>query len=83
LDEIPKNKRCSPDVPLLGRRQDLVLRIAELIDKRNNIAHGDFATEATAREVKLYSLAVANFCQRADRRMSIQVSRLFKVGRPW
>ncbi len=64
-------------------RQDLLLRIAELVDKRNNIAHGDFATEATAREVKLYSFAVASFCQRSDRRMSIQVSKLFKVARPW
>ncbi|HEY6344888.1 MAG TPA: MAE_28990/MAE_18760 family HEPN-like nuclease [Bryobacteraceae bacterium] len=64
-------------------RQDLVLRIEELVDKRNNIAHGDFATEATPREVKLYSLAVTSFCERADRRMSIQLSRLFKITRPW
>jgi hypothetical protein len=64
-------------------RQDLLLRIAELVDKRNNIAHGDFATEASPREAKLYSVAVASFCQRADRRMSVQVSRLFKTTRPW
>jgi hypothetical protein len=64
-------------------RQDLLLRLTELVDKRNNIAHGDITTEASPREVKLYSMAVVTFCKRADRRMSIQIARIFDLSRPW
>jgi len=64
-------------------RLDLVPRLNELVDKRNNIAHGDVTTEASPREVKLYSMAVLAFCQRVDRRISIQVAKIFNLPRPW
>lgn len=64
-------------------RRSLWLRIQELVDKRNNIAHGDTTTEANKHEIVLYSKAVLTFCERADRMMSKQIRRLFKISPLW
>jgi hypothetical protein len=64
-------------------RSDLLLRIGELVDKRNNIAHGNPTTEATQRDVKLYLSAVTSFAKRCDRLLGRHVSRVFGVPRPW
>lgn len=65
-------------------RRDLWLRIEGLVDKRNNIAHGDQSIGATPQEVRQYKAAVTRFCSRADARLSSALRKL--VGgpsRPW
>jgi hypothetical protein len=63
--------------------QDLRLRLRELVEKRNNIAHGDVTAEATQHDVRLYSKAVWNFCSRADRKLAMRIRDLLQVQRPW
>jgi hypothetical protein len=64
-------------------RSRLVLRINELVDKRNNIAHGDLTVEATHQDVAQYSSAVRLVCTRVDRRMARQVSIIARCTPPW
>jgi hypothetical protein len=64
-------------------RSDLRLRIKELVEKRNAIAHGDQSTAATQNDVVAYIKAVATFAERADRVLAQQVSRICGTGRPW
>jgi hypothetical protein len=64
-------------------RSNLWLRLDELVQKRNNIAHGDHSAEATSGDVQQYVWAVKTFCDRADRRLSKQVSMLLRCSRPW
>ncbi len=45
------------------------LKIKEFVEKRHNIAHGDFATEATIDEVREYQFVIRLFCDRVDRRL--------------
>ena len=52
------------------------MKLTELVERRNNIAHGDFGTEATPREVRDYRKTVAIFCDRVDRRLA----RTFRVS---
>jgi len=59
------------------------LSIGSLVDKRNNIAHGDAAEQATPRDVRGYSKDVKEFCKRSDRALARAIERNFKVGRPW
>ena len=47
-------------------RGEFWLRVKELVEKRNNIAHGDFTVEATRSDVKAYQKVVREFCRRAD-----------------
>jgi len=48
-------------------KRQLWLKMTELVDKRNNIAHGDLATEATAKDVRSYRETVGRFSDRVDR----------------
>jgi hypothetical protein len=63
-------------------RLQLFLTITELVEKRNNIAHGDFAEEATRSEVAKYRQTVATFCERVDRSLARKLKRL-GVRNPW
>jgi len=47
-------------------RNRFLSRLTELVQKRNNIAHGTYAVEATQGELKEYLRVVAEFCRRAD-----------------
>lgn len=64
-------------------RSFLWLKIGELVEKRNNIAHGDFAEQATQRDMADYRRALRTFCTRADAVLARQIARLFRIGRPW
>ncbi|MFC2018719.1 MAE_28990/MAE_18760 family HEPN-like nuclease [Chloroflexota bacterium] len=64
-------------------RSHLWLQIQTLVDKRNNIAHGDATSEANKREIGLYSRAVLTFCERSDQILSKQIHQLFGVSAPW
>lgn len=63
--------------------RDLRLRIDELVEKRNNIAHGDLTVEATHLDVSKYLGAVRKFASRADRRLGRCVAALSENHRPW
>lgn len=63
-------------------RGRLILRIDELVDKRNNIAHGDFTVEATYLDVAQYRAAVHKFCTRADRTLARKLHTFTKTI-PW
>jgi hypothetical protein len=64
-------------------RGRLWLRISDLVDKRNNIAHGDFTAEATYLDIVQYREAVRTFCARSDGRMAQQIAMILECGRPW
>jgi hypothetical protein len=64
-------------------RKRLRLRIGELVEKRNNIAHGDLRVEATYLDVAQYRSAAKTFCERADRKMARCVSRMAECALPW
>ena len=66
------------------RRANMQLRLRELVDKRNNIAHGDQTVEARYLDVAQYRSAVRTFCARADRRMAVLVRNVAATGSiPW
>lgn len=64
-------------------RQRLWLRLTELVDKRNAIAHGDLTVEARYLDIRQYQSAVRTFCTRADRRMSLALAAITERPRPW
>lgn len=57
-------------------RGALHLGLRELVEKRNNIAHGDFQTQALATDVTRYLAAVCRFCTSADRVLSRSLRRM-------
>ena len=63
-------------------RQRLWLKISELVEKRNNIAHGDLTVEARYLDVVQYKSAVRTFCSRADRRMARRLAGIC-ASSPW
>jgi hypothetical protein len=64
-------------------RSALWLGIRGLVDLRNNIAHGDYAAQATKSDARRYLTYVETFCERADRTLAVQIARGFNVQRPW
>ena len=64
-------------------RQRLVLKLDELVEKRNNIAHGDIHVDATPTDLTEYRQRVSEFCSRADRRLARVLVRQFGVGCGW
>lgn len=57
--------------------------IAELVDKRNSIAHGEFGAQATHADIQRYMDSVRTFCTRADRVLSRVVGGLVAAPPPW
>ncbi len=64
-------------------RSDLWFRIKEVVDKRNNIAHGDASASATFSDVRKYIVAVTSLCDRADRILAKAVATRLKIAKPW
>ncbi len=64
-------------------RTDLWLKIDELVRKRNNIAHGDLATEATRVDLRGYETAALRFCERADRQLAAALASILETSAPW
>ena len=64
-------------------RGSLYLRLTELVDKRNLIAHGDLTVEATYLDVVQYIAVVRKFAASADKRMARLVQAITGAVRPW
>ena len=64
-------------------RQRMRLRLRELVDKRNEIAHGDASTQATHNDVKGYLSVVRTFCHRCDGVLSRALAAHTGGARPW
>lgn len=64
-------------------RQRLWLGVQELVDKRNNIAHGDIGAQATRADVERYTKSVQMFCARADRHLAKTLAQLCSRPAPW
>jgi RiboL-PSP-HEPN len=64
-------------------RSALWLSVRGLVELRNNIAHGDFAAQATQADIRRYAAQARQFCERADRALATQIGRAFAVPRPW
>lgn len=64
-------------------RTFLYLSIQELVDKRNEIAHGDYNAQATSTDIARYVMAVRKFCTRADRVLARALARIRGGVRPW
>ena len=64
-------------------RKTLWLGVQELVDLRNNIAHGDYTAQATQADIRRYMRGIKDFCDRADRQVAASVARQFNVPRPW
>ena len=66
-----------------ANRERLWLLVKELVDRRNNIAHGDIGASATTLDVKRYLRTVRIFCARADRVLARAIARECQLERPW
>ena len=68
---------------LPSTRSHMWLKLGELVDKRNAIAHGDSDAEATSDDIKGYVRVVNEVCQRADRVLSRTVGRCCRAKWAW
>jgi hypothetical protein len=64
-------------------RGRLWLGVQELVDIRNNIAHGDFDAQPTQTDIRRYVSSACTFCQRADNQLAKILGRLTRCPRPW
>ena len=64
-------------------RGDLLLRLTEVVDKRNAIAHGDASVNPTTADVRAYLRAVATFVARTDRLLARRLATITGNARPW
>jgi len=64
-------------------RARLWLKLKELIEKRNNIAHGDATTGATYQDIASYLSVVWEFCKRADKVLGRAVGQHLRAAPPW
>ena len=64
-------------------KQRMWLRLDELVNKRNDISHGDADIGATYQDIASYVSVVGTFCQRADRVLSRAIARHLGASLPW
>ena len=64
-------------------KRHMWLKLHELVDKRNAIAHGDSDAEATSDDIKGYVKVVRALSQRADRVLSRTVGRYCGATVAW
>ncbi len=64
-------------------RTRLWLGVQELVEKRNNIAHGDYTAQATNADVQRFTKTVRVFCTRADARLGAVLRRYCPGPSPW
>lgn len=64
-------------------QSELRLRVDELVQKRNNIAHGDLSIEATHTDVASYRAVTMKFSERADRVLGRAVGKLIGQRTAW
>ncbi len=64
-------------------KQRMMLKLEELVDKRNDIAHGDSGAEATYQDIASYVAVVRTFCERADRILARTLAPYAGGTRPW
>jgi RiboL-PSP-HEPN len=64
-------------------RSKLWLGVQELVDIRNNIAHGDFTAQPTQADIQRYTVSARTFCERADGQLARALGKLTIGDRPW
>jgi hypothetical protein len=64
-------------------RGRLWLGVQELVDIRNNIAHGDYDAQPTQTDIRRYVSSARTFCERADNQLAKVLGRLTSSPRPW
>ena len=64
-------------------RGRLFYRLTELVEKRNNIAHGEFRVDATRSDIEAYQDAVRVFCRRADAALARALKQRLGIMDAW
>ncbi len=64
-------------------RVHLELKLQELVDKRNSIAHGEATTEATLRDLRSYTSVVKTFVKRVDRQLAKRLELITGAAAGW
>jgi hypothetical protein len=78
IEDIFKRITRSPT-----ERGKLILGVQELVDIRNNIAHGDFTAQPTQADIQRYIRSARTFCLRSDRQLAQALGRLTANSPPW